>query len=150
MREAQVIGAHLKIAVEDLLSAAKLGPGDRNSVQMLFQATENILMAVFTSEGIDVAALRRTVGNHQLSAMIDHLPAACGIRDDLNEVAILEAYATTYRYPTPSGRVPEAPEAADVEAWFEHLKRIAGRLCTHFKVDARAEQPAAQVLDPIR
>lgn len=150
MREAQVIGAHLKIAVEDLLSAAKLGAKDRNAVQMLFQATENILMAVFTSEGIDVAALRRTVGNHQLAAMIDHLPEECSVKADLESVSILEAYATTYRYPSPSGRVADAPDTEDFEGWLENLRDLAGRLCRHFRVDVKVDSPAAQNLKPSR
>jgi hypothetical protein len=92
MSRQRVIGSHVKIALNDLQSAGKLGFSDRNTAQMLFQAAENLTMAALTSEGVDVGMVRRSVGNHQLGVMIAALPDACVIKADLEAVSVLEIY----------------------------------------------------------
>lgn len=110
MAKATKIASHVRIALADLVSAKKLGFDDRNSAQLLFYAAENLLMATMTSEGIDLGEIRKKIGNHQLDRMIDQLPSDCIVKKKFEDVIELTAYATTFRYPTPSGNIPDAPE----------------------------------------
>jgi hypothetical protein len=150
MSKPRVIGSYVKIALNDLQSAGRLGFDDRNAAQMIFQAAENLTMAALTSEEIDVRAIRRRVGNHQLGAMIAELPDACAVKEDLDAVSMLEAYAMTYRYPTAGGRIPEAPEPAEAKQWFDALKAIAAVFCTHFRITPTEQNPIARNLSPMR
>jgi hypothetical protein len=117
---------------------------------MLFQAAENLTMAALTSEGIDVGTVRRSVGNHQLGAMIAALPDACAIKADLEAVSILEIYATTYRYPSPAGRIQEAPDPTETKQWLEALKAITQAFCVHFPIAPTEPTPIARNPNPMR
>ncbi len=150
MSKARVIGSHAKLALDNLLSVKTLGPSDRNSVMLLFYAAENLLMAVLTSENIDLGVLRRKTGNHQLDRMIDALPDACTVKTDFAGVAELTAYATTFRYPTPGGRIPVSPERGDVEKWYRHLIGILNSCTQHFQVDRKDTEPVAGYDGPFR
>lgn len=150
MAEARTIAAHLRLALSHLVSAGRLGAADRNAVQLLFYAAENMVLAVLVSEGIDKADLRRRLGNHQLALMIDTLPDACAVKEPLAQVAALEAYATTYRYPTPGGRIPQAPDPARVEDWMARLRAIGQDLCSHFRVAPEGGEPLAGHTGPPR
>lgn len=143
---------HVKIASSDLQSAHRLGFGDRNAVQLLFQAAENLTLAALTAENIDLAAARRASGgkHHQLDDMVDLLPDACVAKSDLDQVSILTTYATTYRYPTTGGRIPSAPDAKQARQWFDHLTALLQTFCTHFGVDPRDNAPVAKSVAPMR
>jgi hypothetical protein len=149
-REARVIGTHLKLASDNLLSVNKLSPSDRVSPTLMFYAAENLMMAIFTSEGIDVGAVRRTVGNHQLDRMLDAMPDACPVKAKFEDVIDLVAYSTTYRYPTPVGNLPKPPSAAEAAKYFSTLKDIL-QICTrHFKVDVKLDEPMAGSVTALR
>jgi hypothetical protein len=150
MREARVIGTHLKLACDNLLSVNKLSPSDRVSPTLMFYAAENLLMAVFTSEGIDVGSVRKKAGNHQLDRMLDALPDACTLKVKFEEVIDLVAYATTYRYPTPVGNLPKPPSKAEAEMYFAALKDILQICARHFKVDVTMDEPTAGSVTTLR
>ncbi len=59
MPKAARIASHVSIALSDLVSAKKLGFSDRNAVQLLFYAAENLLMATLTSKDIDLGMIRK-------------------------------------------------------------------------------------------
>jgi len=146
----RLIASHLRIALIDLKSARKLGFEDRNAAQLLFQATENLTMAVLSSEIINVSELRRRVGNHQLYAMICELPEECAVKEALMELAILEGYATTYRYPSPSGSIPKKPDLHLSQKLYDNIYSLTEKLFRHFRVSTKDEQSGAENVSPIR
>ncbi|WP_128186581.1 HEPN domain-containing protein [Paenirhodobacter populi] len=150
MREAKVIGSHLKLACENLLTVKKISPSDRVSPTLMFYAAENLLMAVFTSEGIDAGAARRKAGNHQLDRMLDELPEECAVKAMFEGLIDLVAYSTTYRYPTPVGDLPLPPSKEDAERYFSVLKEVLGICTVRFKVDVRLDAPVAGSIKPLR
>ncbi len=150
MSKARVIGSHVKLALDDLLSVKTLGFSDRNSVMLLFYAAENLLMAVLTSEDTDVGSLRRKIGNHQLDRMIDELPHTCSVKRDFVQVSELTAYATTYRYPTPGGRIPVSPAQDDVGKWYRDLIGIVNSCTHHFRINPNDAEPVAGYDGPFR
>ncbi len=109
----------------------------------MLYAAENLLLALFTSEGIDGAVVRRKVGNHQLDRMLDELPDECPLKEDFESVVNLVAYATTYRYPTATGNLPVQPPAEEAEAYFASLLKILDTCSKHFQVNVRLDQPIA-------
>ena len=116
----------------------------------MFYAAENLLMAALVSEGIDVGAVRRKTGNHQLDRMLDELPDACAIKSSLENIIDLVAYATTYRYPTPAGNLPKPPSQEDAMRYFEILVETLEVCVRHFQVDVELEEPEAGTVLPIR
>lgn len=116
----------------------------------MFYAAENLLMALFTAEGIDAGLVRRTAGNHQLDRMLDALPAACPLKAKFEEVVDLVAYATTYRYPTPVGHLPVPPSTAEAEGYFAALKDILQTCVRHFQVDVKSDAPIARSIVALR
>ena len=102
------IGSHLKLAFNKLKAVkVLLAEGVETEATLpLFYATEFLILATLESGDIPASEWRRASGNHQLSRMIDHLPASCSMKDKLQDLAFLTAYATTHRYPHASGRMP--------------------------------------------
>ncbi|MBI1218489.1 MAG: hypothetical protein GC186_08065 [Rhodobacteraceae bacterium] len=149
-REAKVIGTHLKLACDNLLSVKKLSPSDRVSPTLMFYAAENLLMAIFTSEGIDAGSVRKKVGSHQLDRMLDELSDECPFKEKFESVIELVAYSTTYRYPTPVGNLPKPPSKEDAEGYFADLMDIL-QVCTrHFQVNVKLDEPTAGSVMPLR
>lgn len=149
-REAKVIGTHLKLACDNLISVKRLSASSRVSPSLMFYAAENLLMAIFTAEGIDTGSLRRQFGNHQLERMIDELPEECSLKEKFKGVIDLVAYSTTYRYPTPAGNLPSPPSKEDAERYFEDLFDILEVCTRHFKVNLKLNEPTAGSVTPIR
>lgn len=149
-RKALLIGSHIKMAASSLQMVHRASPTHPSSPTQMFYAAENLLMAVLTSEGIDAGAIRRKFGNHQLDRMVDELPDMCAVRIDFEKVIDLVAYATTYRYPTPSGRIPDPPSTEEAERFFAGLKSILEKCTLHYQVDVKLDQPVAGRTTPPR
>jgi len=137
-------------AFSQLQSVKKMTPSDPNAPILMFYAAENLLMAVFTSENCDYGAASRKHGSHQLDGMLDELPNDCKIKSKFEGIVTLVAYATTYRYPTPAGRIQEPPGKEEAEGYYTALIEILNMCTTHFKVDVRLEQPEAGSVSPMR
>lgn len=150
MSEARLIGSHIKLANANLLAVKKIGTSDHTAPTLMFYAAENLLMAIFTSEGIDSGGARRKHGNHQLDRMLDELPDTCTIKSDFQNVVDLVAYSTTYKYPTPTGRIPKPPAEEDARGYFDLLVEILDICRRNFQVDLTLEDPEAGSVSPIR
>lgn len=150
MHKRRAIGSCIKVACDDLISIKKLDPNERVALISMVYVAENLLSAVFTSEGLDVRDVRRAHGNHQLDALIDSLPDECPIKEDFEAVAELTIYATTFRYPSPTGRIPQGADISEGQAYFDALYGILEKLVRHFQVNPRENEPLAGVTDPFR
>ena len=106
MSKARSLAADLKLAGECARDARTLPTiQSRNAAYLASQAAEHLVRAVATSEDLHIE--RRDA--HQLDTTIRRLPDTNADKPALREVAFLEFYGTTYRYPTPSGRTPAMP-----------------------------------------
>lgn len=113
--------------------------GSRNACYMAEQSLEQIVRALATSEGIHI----QRSDSHQLDKVLRSLPDDNPEKAALVAVTWLEAYATTFRYVQPSGRIPVAPDAARLEQAIRSIETTIARLCAHFGVDLAAEPTEA-------
>lgn len=150
MHKRKAIGSCVALACENLLSVKKLGPNDRVAINAMVYITENLLSAVMMSEDIDVSVVRRKHGNHQIDSMIDCLPRECSLKNEFLNLSEITIYATTFRYPTPSGRIPEGPDPGEAQAYFETLFSILEKVVRHFQVNPRMSEPVAGNISPLR
>ncbi|NHM24400.1 hypothetical protein [Tritonibacter mobilis] len=150
MHKRRVIGSCIKIACDDLISIKKLDPNERVALISMVYVAENLLSAIFTSEGLDVRDVRIKHGNHQLDAVIGHLPDECLVKADFEAVEELTIYATTFRYPSPTGRIPKGVDLSEGCQYFDALYGILEQLARHFQVNPRESEPLAGNTDPIR
>ena len=140
-----VIASLLRVAKDDLDAARRLSsPVNRNAIYHCEQAAEKIIKAILTSEGIH-AGIR-----HQLGEMVDSIPDANPVKPMLRAIENLQAYATTYRYPTAGGRIPDSPDQKAVEAAAAKVHNALTIVAAKFGVDfSKANAPAATAV-PIR
>jgi HEPN domain-containing protein len=98
--DARVIAAYLDEVSEELDVVRRLldPPPRRFASFHLQQAAEKLVKAVRLHRGMPATA------DHNLEALIDELPAGDPWRDRLAQYEELSAYATAYRYPTPTGK----------------------------------------------
>lgn len=128
MSAVRAIAALLRIAAADLADARVLaGVRSRNAPYLCSQAAEKIVKAVLTDEGIHAD---RNVA-HRIDLMVDLLPDANAFKARFRGIERLASYATSYRYPTPAGRVPAVPSPNEL-AWMIDetdglLQDVAGR-----------------------
>jgi hypothetical protein len=101
--------------------------GSRTSSYCLFIAAETTLLAALASE--DVSGSTRHI-QHQLGAMTDLLPDENPAKPAFRQVEGLTAYATTFRYTTPSGRIP--PEMNDGD-FVEDSQQVDTLIAAHAK-----------------
>lgn len=116
-----VIAAYLDDVDLDLDAAKRLiaEPPNRLAAFHLQQAAEKLIKAVRLGRGLRVTA------EHNLELLIGELPRDDPWRTKLAVLESLSSYATSYRYPSPSGRRKDAPGSDEVLVW---IKTIAG-LC---------------------
>ena len=140
-----VIANYLRIAKEDLDGAKLLAPAkNRNAVYLCEQAAEKIMRAVLTSEGKHAGI------KHLLDEMVDEVPDENPIKSLLKAIEHLAAFATTYRYPSPVGRVKATPPPSDVDQYIADVEAALREAARRFGVDlARHGVPAIHV-GPIR
>ena len=132
------------------LDDAKLlqGSGSRNASCLAEQALEQVIRAVATSESLHI--LRSDA--HQLDKIVRQFPDDNPEKPALLVVCWLEAYATTFRYVQPSGRIPAEPDAAKLLGALSGLSELIERMSRHFEVDAdtRSVEPAGTSAPPRR
>ena len=140
-----LIASLLSVAKDDLEAARRLSsPVNRNAIYHCEQAAEKIIKAVLTSEGIHAGV------RHQLSEMVDSIPDANPVKPTLRAIEDLQAYATTYRYPTAGGRIPHSPDQQAVLAAATKVETALAIVAARFGVDlSKANAPAANAT-PIR
>lgn len=111
------VRALLEVSAQDLLAVRLLAAaGNRNAAYLCQQAAEKLVRAVLAHRGIDATR------EHHISVLVGLLPAGDSWRARLEPLDRLSPFATTYRYPTPGGRVPSSPavetvlkDAAEIE-----------------------------------
>jgi len=115
----RVIAAYLDDVDLELDAARRLvvDPPNRFAAFHLQQASEKLVKAVRLSRGLRVTA------DHDLEALVDELPHDDAWRAKLRALEPLSAYATTYRYPSPTGKRKGGPSNDEVLVW---IKAIAG------------------------
>ncbi len=141
--DARTIGAKLKLAKQDLEDAITLR-GRRNATYLLEQAAEKIILAVLTSEGIH--------GNirHKLGESVDAIPDDQPMKAALKEIAVLEAYATTFKYGTPSGRIKPGLNAAEEARFGAAVLAALEAAAKGFQVDLSLDSPVAKTPGKMR
>ena len=106
-----LITSLLRIATADLAGARLLAASEnRNAIYLLEQAAEKIIRAVLTHAGIHAGI------SHHLDEMVGKLPETDAMKVPLRRIEHLGAYATSYRYPTSTGRIRDAPSPASFES----------------------------------
>jgi HEPN domain-containing protein len=140
-----VIANTLRIAREDLDGAVALAKlGNRNAAYLCEQAAEKVIRAVLTSENKH-AGIR-----HQLDAMVDLVPDENPLKPALREIEELAAYATTFRYPTPAGRIPGAPSKDELKELLAKVEAVLSESALRFGVELRLQGTPASRPQPIR
>jgi HEPN domain-containing protein len=105
------IAGLLTIATEDATGAVTLAAtGNRNAAYLCQQAAEKLIKAVLLHAGMEAGA------EHHLDVLIAKLPDGHPWKARLRVLDKYTPYATAYRYPGSSGRVPAAPDAKQVAA----------------------------------
>jgi hypothetical protein len=132
MSAERLIAAHLRLAVVDVTEARALAEiNGRNAVYLAEQAAEQLVLAIAQSEGVQFERSRQ----HLLDYMVGALPDANPFKSALREVSWLEAYATTYRYPTPTGRLPRPPAQETLLDALRQIEETLTQMADHFGVD---------------
>jgi HEPN domain-containing protein len=141
----RVIANLLRIAREDLEGARMLNArGNRNAIYLCEQAAEKIIRAVLTSEKVHAGV------RHQLDEMVGLVPDENPIKPRLRVLQHLSTYATSYRYTTPTGRIPTDPPTAEVETTAQLIEASLLEAAGRFGVDLAAVDKPAATSAPIR
>ena len=140
-----LIASYLRIANEDLAGARQLAmTGNRNAMYLCSQAAEKIIRAVLTSEGKNAGI------KHQLDELVDMIPDENPLKPGLRAVQDLTDYATSYRYPSPKGRIKAPPtrEAFDREA--DAVRAALEAAARSYGVDLGVSDAPAKCAGPLR
>jgi HEPN domain-containing protein len=141
----RVIANLLRIAREDLEGARLLNTrGNRNAIYLCEQAAEKIMRAVLTSEQIHAGV------RHQLDEMVGLVPEENPLKLRLRALQHLSTYATSYRYTTPTGRIPDDPPIEEIEATAKNIEAALNEAARRFGVDLAAVDTPAANKSPIR
>src|SRR5215470_16278031 len=144
MSDERLIANQLRLSWIDLQDARTL-IGSRNAVYHAAQCAEHIILAFAQVEGIH---FDRSY-HHQLDRMVASLPNENSFKQRLKAVTWLEAYATTYRYPTPTGRIREPPPPEKLSDVLKILERLLQDVSSYFGVDlAEDDSPAGHHRPP--
>jgi HEPN domain-containing protein len=120
MSDADRVAAFLALAREDLEAASLLKVGvPRQAAFFLQQAAEKIGKSLLIREGVDPARI------HAIGRLAAELPETHPLRLELMALDRLSVYATATRYPSPTGKLPRAPER---EVIASEIQAVAGLL----------------------
>lgn len=108
------------------------------------QAAEKVIKAVLISEGVHANI------KHQLDDMVEQVPDANPLKPLLKQLEHLAAYATTYRYAMPSGRIKSAPNEATLENDIASVDAALSAAATAFGVDLSKQDQPAKTAKPVR
>jgi HEPN domain-containing protein len=103
------IAAFLDLARGDADAARTLAATkNRYAAYHCQQAAEKLIKAVLLHRGLEAGT------EHRLDVLVDELPDSDPWKVKLRPLEAYLPYATTYRYPTPGGRIVAAPNMAQV------------------------------------
>jgi HEPN domain-containing protein len=145
MSAERLIAGLLRVAREDLEGARILSEsGNRNAVYLASQSAEKILRATLTAEGKHAGI------KHQLDEMIDLLPDENPWKASFHGVEHLSAYATSFRYPSPVGRIKVPPPPEDLQEIFVRIEALLLLALSHFGVALEEGDVPAKSASPPR
>jgi HEPN domain-containing protein len=145
--EAKTIANALRLADGCIKDARSLfRSGSRNAAYLAEQSLEQVIRALATSENLHI----ERHDAHQLDKVARRFPDEHSEKAVLNGLTWLEAYATTFRYTTPSGQIPKTPDAARLDKAIEAIETLIGRVADHFDVNLEVESVPAGLLKPMR
>jgi HEPN domain-containing protein len=140
-----LIASYLRIASEDLAGARQLsGTGNRNAMYLCSQAAEKIIRAILTSEGKNAGV------KHQLDELVDMIPDENPLKPGLRAIQDLTDYATSYRYPTPKGRIKMPPSKAAFEHDANAVQAALEEAARCFGVELGKPEAPARRAGPVR
>ncbi len=87
---------------------------------------------------------------HQLDEMVGLVPEQNPVKPQLRDLQHLAVYATSYRYTTPTGRIPDDPSPEMVEATARRIETTLLELARRFGVDLEAADKPAANASPLR
>jgi HEPN domain-containing protein len=129
MSAEQLIAGLLRVASEDLDAARLLADkGNRNAIYLCSQAAEKVLRAVLTAEGKHAGI------KHLLDEMVDMVPDENPLKTRLRAIDYLAAFATSYRYPSPTGRIKPPPGKEDVAEAINRTAIVLAEALSSFEV----------------
>jgi HEPN domain-containing protein len=103
------IAAFLDLAAEDADAARTLAAThNRYGAYHCQQAAEKLIKAVLLHRGLEAGT------EHRLDVLVDDLPDSDPWKAKLRPLETYLPYATTYRYPTPGGRIVASPDPTQV------------------------------------
>ncbi len=145
MNAEKVIAGYLRVASEDLQGAVALARiSNRNAIYLCSQAAEKVIRAVLTSEGKHAGI------GHQLDRMVDAIPDENPIKPLLRATQGLEAFATSFRYPTEVGRIKDPPREIEFRRFADGVEAALDEALNRFEVDVSAGNQPAGNANPIR
>jgi HEPN domain-containing protein len=111
-------------SVEEELSAARLlaNAGHRLAADHLQQGAEKLVKAVLAYRGISPTT------EHRIETLVERLPASEPLRAVLAPLELFTPYATTFRYPTPTGRLKLGPGAEELATGLVLLETALGEV----------------------
>lgn len=114
--------AFLDLAAADLDAGEVLARvGNHYAAYHVQQAVEKIVKSLLLLRGVEAGT------EHRLEILADRLPAGDAWAERLQAFLSYSAYATAYRYPTPGGRIPRSPPAAQLLGDVVALRDLLGR-----------------------
>jgi HEPN domain-containing protein len=137
----RIVQSYLQLAEFDQASARLLlstPETSRNAAYFAQQSAEKLTKAVFTAHGVTVTKEHRLVENLRVLKSIEE---ANPWTERLAVLIPLDAYATAYRYPSPNGRIPPAPDAVRVLAWLDLLAPFIAQARTEFLPQRDVREP---------
>jgi HEPN domain-containing protein len=140
-----LIASYLRIAREDLAGARQLAStGNRNAMYLCSQAAEKIIRAVLTSEG------KHSGIKHQLDELVDAVPDENPLKPRLRAIQDLTDYATSYRYPSPKGRIKAPPDKASFDREADAVQAALDEAVARFGVELDRTDAPARSAGPLR
>jgi HEPN domain-containing protein len=134
--------------MEDVDAAIRL-EGNIYTATHAQQAAEKLGRALLTAENSHVNT--RQVG-HRLDVQFDLIADENPFKARLSAHSYLEAYATTFRYPTPSGKMNRLDEKAAerVKSSVSDLNALIVEIAAYFEVDLDmdSDAPAKNLTPP--
>ena len=137
MSRARAIASDLRLAAENVNDARLLLKiGSRNAAYLASQAAEHVIRAVATSENLHIE--RKDA--HRLDTTVRRIPDLNPDKPALSRLTFLEVYATTYRYPSPSGRISEPPSFDQIAPALDSIATLLSLLENHFDCNLSTTQ----------
>ncbi len=116
MSERRRIASLLALADEDVAAVRVLSrEKNRYAAYHCQQASEKLIKAVMLARNIESGV------EHRLDVLVEKIPDSDSRKAVLRPLDIYTPYATTFRYPTPGGRIPSAPLPEETQAGAERI-----------------------------